>query len=54
MESHDCDEHAPFARTAFPIPLLPSIIYGGTCLNFRGENFRGWLSNSKILESFLP
>ena len=27
---------------------------GVTCLEFRGENFRGWLKNRKIRESFLP
>ena len=24
------------------------------CLEFRGENFRGWLKNREIRESFLP
>ena len=26
---------------------------GVACLEFRGENFRGWLKNYKIRESFL-
>ena len=29
-------------------------ITGVTCLEFRGENFRGWLKNHEIRESFLP
>ena len=27
---------------------------GVACLEFRGENFRGWLKNREIRESFLP
>ena len=27
---------------------------GAACLEFRGENFRGWLKNRKIRESFFP
>ena len=27
---------------------------GVACLEFRGENFRGWLKNCEIRESFLP
>ena len=27
---------------------------GVACLEFRGENFRGWLKNRKIRECFLP
>ena len=27
---------------------------GVACLEFRGENFRGWLENREIRESFLP
>ena len=27
---------------------------GVACLEFRGENFHGWLKNCKIRESFLP
>ena len=27
---------------------------GVACLEFRGENFRGWLKNPEIRESFLP
>ena len=29
-------------------------IMGVACLEFRGENFHGWLKNHKICESFLP
>ena len=29
-------------------------IVGVACLEFRGENFRGWLKNREIHESFLP
>ena len=29
-------------------------IMGVACLEFRGENFRRWLKNRKIRESFLP
>ena len=29
-------------------------IMGVACLEFRGENFRGWLINHEIRESFLP
>ena len=29
-------------------------IMGVACLEFRGENFRGWLKNREIRESFLP
>ena len=29
-------------------------IMGVACLEFRGENFRGWLKNREIHESFLP
>ena len=27
---------------------------GVACLEFHGENFRGWLKNREIRESFLP
>ena len=27
---------------------------GVACLEFRGENFRGWRKNREIRESFLP
>ena len=27
---------------------------GVACLEFRGENFRGWLKNREIRENFLP
>ena len=27
---------------------------GVACLEFRGENFYGWLKNREIRESFLP
>ena len=27
---------------------------GMACLEFRGENFRGWRKNREIRESFLP
>ena len=27
---------------------------GVACLEFRGENFRGWRENREIRESFLP
>ena len=27
---------------------------GVACLEFRGENFRGWLKNREIHEKFLP
>ena len=29
-------------------------IMGVPCLEFRGENFRGWLKNGEIRKSFLP
>ena len=29
-------------------------IMGVACLEFRGENFRGWRKNREIHESFLP
>ena len=29
-------------------------IMGVACLEFRGENFRGWLKNREIHENFLP
>ena len=29
-------------------------IMGVACLEFREENFRGWLKNREICESFLP
>ena len=29
-------------------------IMGVACLEFCGENFRGWLKNREIRESFLP
>ena len=29
-------------------------IMGVACLEFRGENFRGWRKNREIRESFLP
>ena len=29
-------------------------IMGVACLEVRGENFRGWLKNREIRESFLP
>ena len=29
-------------------------IMGVACLEFRRENFRGWLKNCEIRESFLP
>ena len=29
-------------------------IMGVACLEFRGENFCGWLKNREIRESFLP
>ena len=29
-------------------------IMGVACLEFRGENFRGWRENREIRESFLP
>ena len=34
--------------------MLTSRIMGVACLEFRGENFRGWLKNREIRESFLP
>ena len=27
---------------------------GVACLEFRGENFRGWVKNREIRENFLP
>ena len=27
---------------------------GVACLEFHGENFRGWLKNREVCESFLP
>ena len=29
-------------------------IMGMACLEFRGENFRGWLNNREIRDGFLP
>ena len=34
--------------------MLTGCIMGVACLEFRGENFRGWLKNREIRESFLP
>ena len=33
---------------------LHGCIMGVACLEFRGENFRRWLKNREIRESFLP
>ena len=43
----------PFCRENFHRMLKPNIgKYGKP--RFRGENFRGWISNHEICESFLP